>query len=170
MRSPCLATLTPLTQLTQLHLGGCGVGDDDVTTNITSFRNLQDLDLFASQVQHSVPALGQLPALSKLNLAWSKVAAHLPLFPGLTHLDLSHCRLTACRDEAAFVAAEAMQQLQVLVLVQAGLDPVACEVLETVMRWVGSWLATCMDGLVGGCHQWWTDLQGRANATVTNHL
>jgi hypothetical protein len=45
-----LASLAPLTQLTQLHLGGLEVADADIAHNISTFSCLRDLDLWGSSI------------------------------------------------------------------------------------------------------------------------
>jgi hypothetical protein len=67
-------------------------------------------------------------------MAWSHVAATLPLPSSLTWLDLSHCRLAGPFRDAEFVAAAKVQQLRALVLVQVEVDPMGCELLETLIR------------------------------------
>lgn len=133
-----LGALTSLSHLTRLHLGGCEVTDADIIQQITAFTALQDLDLWgcaagdtsARHISHS------LPALTKLSLAWSQITCSLPLAPGLTWLDLSHCKLRGPYDDADFVAATEVQHLRVLVLAQVEMDAMGCELLEVLIRWV----------------------------------
>lgn len=133
-----LAQVTALQHLTRLHLGGCEVSDEDITQHIAAFPALQDLDLWgaaAGGVSARHLASGACPCLRKLSMAWSKVACTLPLLPGLTWLDLSHCKLRGSFSDADFVAAAEMQQLRVVLLVQAEVDALGCELLETLLRW-----------------------------------
>jgi hypothetical protein len=68
-------------------------------------------------------------------MAWSQVASALPLLPGLTYLDLSHCKLGGSFSDGEFLAAAEVQQLRVVRLVQAEVDAMGCELLETLLRW-----------------------------------
>jgi hypothetical protein len=119
-----------------LGLGSCAVSDDDLARHITALgSSLQELDLFGCTAGNAaVPCLGQLHALTRLSMAWSHVAASPPLFPGLCSLDLSHCKLGGCIDGAAFVEASMCERLTELVLVQAELEALACELLEGAIR------------------------------------
>jgi hypothetical protein len=60
----------------------------------------------------------------------------MPLAPGLTWLDLSHCKLRGLYDDADFVSATETQQLRVLVLAQVEVDAMGCELLEVLIRCV----------------------------------
>lgn len=133
-----LKHLTGLQHLTRLHLGGCEVTDTDITQHIAAFSNLGDLDLWGcaagdTSAQHIAI---RLPSLRRLSMAWSQVRSVLPLLPGLTWLDLSHCKLQGPYSDEVFVAATEVQQLKVLVLVQVEVDAMGCELLEVLLRWV----------------------------------
>lgn len=146
MRSPLLGYLTALHHLTRLHVGGCDITDSDITQHIAAFSALQDLDLWgctAGGTSAHHLATGILPNLSKLSMAWSQVSSALPLLPGLTYLDLSHCKLGGSFSDGEFVAAAEMQQLRVVLLVQAEVDAMGCELLETLLRWVPSYTGFC---------------------------
>lgn len=134
IRSPLLGQLTPLAHLTRLHMGGCEVTDADITQHIAAFCALQDLDLWGSAAGDASvrAACACLTRLSKLSLAWSHVSC--AWLPSLTWLDLSHCQLRGPYSDADFVAATEMQQLRVLVLVQAQVCAMGCELLEVVLR------------------------------------
>ena len=45
-----LASISHLTQLTRLHLGGLEVSDHDIAQHIGSFSSLRDLDLWCSSI------------------------------------------------------------------------------------------------------------------------
>lgn len=137
VKSPLLGQLTSLQHLTRLHLGGCDITDADITQHLTAFSNtLQDLELWGSAVgdasaQHIAHTL---PRLCRLSLAWTQVSCVLPLLPGLTWLDLSHCRLHGPYGDADFVAATRMTQLRVVLLAETEVDAMGCELLEVVLR------------------------------------
>lgn len=136
LQSPLLAQLTSLQRLTRVHLGGCGISDNDITRHLDAFSALQDLDLWgctagdesARHISHT------LQGLERLSMAWSKLSSALPLLPSLTYLDLSHCRLCGGCADQDFVAASGMQQLEVVVLVQTEVDEMGCELLEGLLR------------------------------------
>lgn len=137
MRPPLLGHLTALRCLTRLHLGGCDISNSDITQHIAAFTALQDLDLWgctADDPSAHYLTTGILPNLSKLSMAWSQVASALPLLPGLTYLDLSHCKLGGSFSDGEFAAAAEMQQLRVVLLVQTEVDAMGCELLETLLR------------------------------------
>jgi hypothetical protein len=125
-----------MSHLTRLHLGGCEVKDADITQHIAALGTLQDLDLWgcaagdasARHISHS------LPALTKLGLAWSQITCSLPLTPGLISLDISHCKLRGPYADADYATASEMQQLRVLMLAQAEVDAMGCELLELLIR------------------------------------
>ncbi|KAJ0763456.1 putative TIR domain, P-loop containing nucleoside triphosphate hydrolase [Helianthus annuus] len=67
--------------LRKLDLGGCGLGDGDIPSNICELLNLQVLNLRANKFSRLPSGLSQMSCLKLLNLSYCKRLVELPDLP-----------------------------------------------------------------------------------------